>query len=1382
MSATAKRTPLRASKRQKTPSKRERKAADNSAPPPEVSRCASELGKAGAKARWAGHVKTAKVSRAEADERSNAATIAAIRRAAATTAQATPVRVDVRPVDEPLPVDALGRAMSVGEAMKSIRAPLALLAANPSTRAPLSLDAVNDALWHPGATIRAADGRLDLKATGMLVGATHEDIDGGQPAAWLYAARGPVSDPRLVEIFRAHNGTVYYGATAPNRLPPRDVVALRVAPMRRAAATFILDAADELGVAVELAERSSIQARDSVYAIFPSTGTRGQWQLSRFTAGEGPTWHQEGPDKIALVELAIGQMPRVVLVPGAVDAAVLMAVTEPLTTAASGGSKSAEGMAGMQTEQVPDTATRDLEDLEDERALQRRIDHESWMHSINVRAVDQWLDKSKSNVAAAKKWAETGEGLDKIEAEIESIYDAEKASAEAEDHAAKAGADLEDFQFEPQVMMNVLRHRIEEIGKAKSGGSAKAKGEAREKYARDILGQYASEIAELRAQIRAKQDEGGRPETQWRFDREIRAAADAESESRTQLEAAAKQKADARSDHRFDYAKTQHDQAKAKLRAALAMLVTAPVAQSPQSGSLRDEQAKIARRIRRLKFIAEFDHGNYGIKYNADRRAAVSALDEESPALTSARATRDDVAEYAREVEALETAIDQEWSLHVRGVSEAGGTVESVTVETERGRGIGSPVPTYVLRRTSNGRLVQKYDRGRMATKVFRSVVEAAQFANLTGEWSLDIDQAFALHEQSQGRGETPKPAPVAAEPEPRSMAAPVDEFGDADVILAHSPEEGTTLRTKPNDRSHNETIKSLGMAFKWWAEGGRWYRQKSRGAAEPSIPLRVIAERLRAKGVRVRVSALEDVSPARAASAKRDATEQRAAYLRKRAESKLAKASAESAKAQALSDRIPMGEPVKSWHHSARKHRADILRFERAMDKTMQARRDASKAVARAESAEEAAKAAREKSAADSWAEPLIKPLGEALLTLKRSVGATAIKLHSKKKDEAVWTVSLAKDYQGFGAAIVVRLSYAGGWLSALDNETQGREGFFWNDRIGSADQAPAIVESLAKAIAAKRNVELKAVEPKKSKAKPAKPAEEGALAALPFFARNILSSLDNAAVRAAYGASSRWEVRPSPQMDLRAFPDGPSTINATAALSAFATFSDAGRVELIIAPARDEARQKGWTILVAQESGKAETTPGEAWVAEAKERGKQVAADVLRDVDRMRSAAAERQSDMLLASASWANWPPKAPGSTPIKPTEQEIEFGRPDTVSNATWAVALAVREARRLASSVRRTVELQKARGLSSAELEGDAGTIRSALHGIEVAATSGVTFGGASRTERHAVSGWTGHMPEHESFMRAARNAVTVWQIRHGIGALVAHPDGLPRIV
>lgn len=1381
MSAT-KKTPLRASKRQKTPTKKDRKSADRPAPPPEVSRCAAELGKAGAKARWAGHVKTAKVSRAEKDDRANAATIAAIRSTAATTAP-VPVRVDVRPVDEPLPVDAIGRSMSVGEAMKSIRSPLALLAANPIIRAPLSLDAVNDALWHPGATIRAADGKLDLKATGMLVGATHEDIDGGQPAAWLYAARGPVSDPRLVEIFRAHNGTVYYGATAPNRLPPRDVVALRVAPMKRAAASFILDAADELGVAVELAERANIQARDSIYALFPSTGTRGQWQLSRFVAGEGPTWHQEGPDKIALVELAIGQMPRVVLAPGAVDAAVLMAVTEPLTTAASGGSKSAEGRAGMQTEQVPDTVTRKLdpEEIEEERALQKRLDHESWMHAITVRATDRWLAASAENMRAARAWLKTGQGVEAIEREVEALYDKEKESAEAEDHAAKAGADLDDFYFDPKVMENVIEHRIDAEDRAKR--TAKAKGEAREKYARDILGRYASEIAELRAQIRAKQDEGGRPETQWRFDREIRAAADAESESRTQLEAAAKQKADARSDHRFDYAKTQHDQAKAKLRAALAMLVTAPVSQSPQSGSLRDEQAKLARRIRRLKFIAEFDFGFYGIKHNAERSAAVAALDEESPVITSSRATRDDVAEYEQEIKALETAIDQHWSRHVRSVSEDGGaTVEGVTVETERGRGLGSPRPTYVLRRVSNGRLVQKYDRGRMATQVFPSVIEAARFAGLTGGWSLDIDQAFALHEQSQGRGETPKPAPVAAEPEARSMAAPVDEFGDADVILAHSPEEGTTIRTKPNDRSHNETIKSLGMAFKWWSDGGRWYRQKSRGAAEPSIPLRVIAERLRAKGVRVRVLALEDISPARAASAKRDATEQRAAYLRKRAESKLAKASAESAKAQALSDRIPMGEPVKSWHHSARKHRADILRFERAMDKTMQARRDASKAVARAESAEEAAKAAREKSAADSWAEPLIKPLGEALLTLKRSVGATAIKLHSKKKDEAVWTVSLAKDYQGFGAAIVVSLSYAGGWLSALDNETQGREGFFWNDRIGSADQAPAIVESLAKAIAAKRNVELKAVEPKKSKAKPAKSAEEGALAALPFFARNILSSLDNAAVRAAYGASSRWEVRPSPQMDLRAFPDGPSTINATAALSAFATFSDAGRVELIIAPARDEARQKGWTILVAQESGRADATPGEAWVAEAKERGKQVAADVLRDVDRMRSAVAGRQSDMLIASVIWANWPPKAPGSTPIKPTEQEIEFGRPDTVSGEKWTVALAVREARRLASSVRRTVDLQKARGLSSAGLEGDAGAIRAALHGIEIAATSGVTFGRALQTFQLHVDGWAGRIPDHESFMRAARNAVTVWQIRHGIGALVAHPDGLPRIV
>lgn len=142
--------------------------------------------------------------------------------------------------------------------------------------------------------------------------------------------------------------------------------------------------------------------------------------------------------------------------------------------------------------------------------------------------------------------------------------------------------------------------------------------------------------------------------------------------------------------------------------------------------------------------------------------------------------------------------------------------------------------------------------------------------------------------------------------PGARDFEAPSEHTTDPDLIVAHSADTGTTITTRPDDRSWNEAIHALGMGFKWWREGERWYRNSSRGFAEPSVPLESIASRLAAGGARVKVIPVVSVTEREAAAARREHLLERAERYDTRAAAAAEKLAAMQAPMKAPSSAIP--------------------------------------------------------------------------------------------------------------------------------------------------------------------------------------------------------------------------------------------------------------------------------------------------------------------------------------------------------------------------------------------------------------------------------------------------------------------------------------------
>ena len=170
-------------------------------------------------------------------------------------------------------------------------------------------------------------------------------------------------------------------------------------------------------------------------------------------------------------------------------------------------------------------------------------------------------------------------------------------------------------------------------------------------------------------------------------------------------------------------------------------------------------------------------------------------------------------------------------------------------------------------------------------------------------------------------------------------------------ITIHHTAAGGTLVEGTVRGDGSAEILKAAG--FRWGRSIGCWFLPHSRDRAPDMYRINRAAEQLRAGGFEVAVevdAAPRDMAEAEAERAER--SEGRAEMLRARAERRDAEATARLAAADAIADRIPLGQPILVGHYSERGHRADIKRMHNHMDRFVEA-------YGEARHAERAAKAA---------------------------------------------------------------------------------------------------------------------------------------------------------------------------------------------------------------------------------------------------------------------------------------------------------------------------------------------------------------------------------------------------------------------------------------
>lgn len=105
-----------------------------------------------------------------------------------------------------------------------------------------------------------------------------------------------------------------------------------------------------------------------------------------------------------------------------------------------------------------------------------------------------------------------------------------------------------------------------------------------------------------------------------------------------------------------------------------------------------------------------------------------------------------------------------------------------------------------------------------------------------------------------------------------------------------------------------------------------------------------------------------------------------------------------------AISDRIPMGQPILVGHHSERRHRRDLARIDGHMRRSVEASKEAARHDDRAKALERAAVAAERDASGETASErDSIAQLGKMLGRLKKDVGATAVRCSCKSARSGV-------------------------------------------------------------------------------------------------------------------------------------------------------------------------------------------------------------------------------------------------------------------------------------------------------------------------------------------------------------------------------------------
>lgn len=155
-------------------------------------------------------------------------------------------------------------------------------------------------------------------------------------------------------------------------------------------------------------------------------------------------------------------------------------------------------------------------------------------------------------------------------------------------------------------------------------------------------------------------------------------------------------------------------------------------------------------------------------------------------------------------------------------------------------------------------------------------------------------------------------------------------------LTIEHTDEQGTTIDGTSRGDGTAEVLKTAG--WRWSRTLGAWYIQRSRNTPPKRHAIARTVEALEAAGFTVAVSIDATPTDRDAVEARREADAvTRAERLDDRAERAEQAAQTSREAARAISDRIPLGQPILVGHHSEGRARRDAARLTGHMDASLE-------------------------------------------------------------------------------------------------------------------------------------------------------------------------------------------------------------------------------------------------------------------------------------------------------------------------------------------------------------------------------------------------------------------------------------------------------------
>lgn len=175
-------------------------------------------------------------------------------------------------------------------------------------------------------------------------------------------------------------------------------------------------------------------------------------------------------------------------------------------------------------------------------------------------------------------------------------------------------------------------------------------------------------------------------------------------------------------------------------------------------------------------------------------------------------------------------------------------------------------------------------------------------------------------------------------------------------LTITHTATEGTLLDGTRKGDGAIDALRAAGLrsSWRWGSSIGFWYVPMSRDRPPKRGTVERSAEALRAAGFTVEVTV--DYTPRAMEDAERDRAgrmDDRADALHARATRKAAQADGHARASAAISELIPMGQPILVGHHSERRHRRDLERIDRHTSASIDLDRQAARAEHAASTAE---------------------------------------------------------------------------------------------------------------------------------------------------------------------------------------------------------------------------------------------------------------------------------------------------------------------------------------------------------------------------------------------------------------------------------------------